>query len=78
MRLTNNDDRSMLIIRMQAYAYEHVILGDMGKVEQLAENALRCLDVMMENNPCTSSGFWANFYFQQFVDNHKAMVNIRG
>lgn len=76
MKLEVTCDRAMLIIRMQAYAYEHVIGRDMRKVEQLANNALHGFDVMLENNPCDESGFWANFYYSQFVANHKAMQDL--
>ncbi len=76
MKLEVQDDREMLIIRMQAYAYEHVIGRHMRKVEQLADNALRGYDCMLESNPCDAAGFWAGFYFNQFVDNHKAMINV--
>lgn len=73
MRLEVNDERAMLVIRMQAYAYVNVTGRDMRKVEQLAHNALHGFDVMVENNFCDESGYWGNFYYSQFVLNHKAM-----
>lgn len=76
MRLEVNNARDMLVIRMQAYAYENVIGRNMRKVEQLAHNALHGFDVMMESNPCDESGYWGNFYYSQFVLNHKAMIDL--
>lgn len=77
MKLVLNDDRAMLVIRMQAYAYENIIQGNLRKAEQIAENILRGFDGMVENNPCDEAGYWANFYLEQFKRNCEAMAALR-
>jgi len=66
MKLNVNNPRKMLIIRMQAWAYENVNQGDMDKAQQQAETALRGFDDMIENNPTDNAGYWSGFYFTQY------------
>lgn len=60
------DDRDMLVVRMQAYAYENVNIGDMPKAERVAGLYLARFDDMMEHNPTDSEGFWAGHFFNYF------------
>lgn len=68
MRLEVKDPKKMLVIRMQAWAYENVIGKDYPKAERTAATILRRFEDQMEANPCDEAGYWAGFYFEQFKE----------
>ena len=57
----------MLIIRMQAYAYENIIGRNQDKADAIADEILGDYDHMLEANPYDSAGFWAGTYYNRFV-----------
>lgn len=58
--------RDMLLARMQAFAYSHVLQGNMDQAEQWAIDALTLFEGLVEDHPTDSHGFWANRAFERF------------
>lgn len=59
--------RDSLIIRIQAWVYENVVVGDYPRAEALANDTLARFDSMVENYPADSEGYWATHYFSCFT-----------
>jgi len=59
--------RKMLIARAQAYAYTNVKQGLIPLAETHLATVLRRFDDMMQDKPTDSAGYWAGFYFNEFV-----------
>lgn len=62
------DHRAMLCIRMQAWAYGHVRYGDYPLAQRIADQQLANFDSQISDRPTDSIGYWANHYFNNFVD----------
>lgn len=63
-----SDDREMLCIRMRAYAYENVRIGNADHADNMAGYALERFDDMIANNPTNAVGYWAGYYFERFKE----------
>ena len=59
--------RKMLIARAQAYAYTNVKQGLIPLAETHLATVLRRFDDMMQDKPTGNAGYWAGFYFNEFV-----------
>lgn len=58
--------RDSLVVRIQAYVYQNVIVMDYPKAQIAADYAIERFDNMMEHNPTDSEGYWAGYYFDRF------------
>lgn len=72
MKLRVTNPRKMLIVRMQAYAYENIRQGDLHTAQHHAERALRRYDSMIANNPTDRAAYWAGYYFDRWIEDCEA------
>jgi hypothetical protein len=67
MKLNSHSDRDMLKMRIQVYAHGNIQIGKIKAAEVIANGCLSRYDDMIEHNPTNSKGYWANYYYDEFV-----------
>ena len=68
------DDKVMLVVRMQSHAYSHVKIKHIPTAELFAESCLADFAAMIDANPADVSGYWATFYYDRFVADCAALA----